>query len=493
MIRREIFSSLQFKFGVLIIFIEVVALSITGIIYVSQFSEQVDDRLISRAQIPGNLITSGKLDYDVVRDREQLIEIIGDDPLEAMFISITQNVLYSLNTQHEGKEVSEIPNLQLNWFTTNTTTILILRETRSVNYFITIITPVLALEDSKPYYFVYIKISANHAAVEKQNIILLFLLGSAVCIVSTTVVIIVSFKKMLLNRINNVVQVLKCIQDGDLTARVEGRVVNDEIGILQNGVNSMATYRMNTEEKLKYIIEDLRRSNAELEQFAYIASHDLQEPLRSIASFAQLLLKRYKNKLDSDADEYIDFIVGGALRLKKLIIDLLEYSRIGTRGKPFKEIDTNLTLTNALNDLNHLIERENAKITHDPLPVIVADETQIKQLFQNLISNGIKFRSKESPKIHITGKLENDHWLFSVCDNGIGIDSQYFERIFVIFQCLHKVDEYEGTGIGLAICKKIVERHRGKIMVESELEKGSTFSFLIPRLSVTENEILKTV
>ena len=251
MLRREIFSSVLFKFGVLIILIEVVALSITGIIYVSQFSEQVDNRLISRAQIPGNLIASGKLDYDVVRDREQLIEITGDDPLEAMVISVTQNILYSLNTQHEGKSVSEIPDVQLNWFTINTTTILVLRETKGSNNFITVITPVLALEGNKPYYFTYIKISANNAAVEKQNIVLLFLLGSVVCIVSTTVVIIVSFKKMLLNRINNVVQVLKCIQDGDLTARVDGRVANDEFGILQNGVNSMATYRMNTEEKLQ--------------------------------------------------------------------------------------------------------------------------------------------------------------------------------------------------------------------------------------------------
>jgi len=492
MIRREIFSSLQFKFGVMIILIEVVALSITGIIYVTQFSNQVDDRLISRAQIPGNLIASGKLDYDVVRDREQLTELIGDDPIEAMVISITQIVLYSLNTQHEGKTVSEIPNLQLNWFINSTTSTLIFSETKGSNNFITVITPILALADSKPYYFTYIKISANQAAIEKQNIILLFLLGSVICIVSTTVVIIVSFKKMLLNRMYKTINILKHIQDGNLTARIDGRIAKDEFGMLQNGVNSMATYRMNTEKKLKHIIEDLKRSNAELEQFAHIASHDLQEPLRSISSFAQLLLKRYKNKLDSNADEYIDFIVGGALRLKNLIIDLREYSRIGARGKPFKEMDTNLTLTNALKDLNHQIKRENAKITHDPLPVIVADETQIKQLFQNLISNGIKFRSKESPKIHITGKLENDHWLFSVCDNGIGIDSQYFERIFVIFQRLHKADEYEGTGIGLAICKKIVERHRGKIMVESELEKGSTFSFLIPRLSVTENEILKT-
>jgi len=491
MIKREIFFSLKIKLTVLIILIEAVALSFTGFFYVAQFSDQVDDRLISRAKIPGNLIASGKLDYDVVRDREKLTELIGDDPIDAMVISITQIVLYSLNTQHEGKTVSEIPNLQLNCFTNSTTSSLIFSETISNNVFITVITPVLALVDSKPYYFTYIKISANQAAIEKQNIILLFLLGSIVCIVSTTVVIIVSFKKMLLNRINNVVQILKRIQDGDLTARVDGSVANDEIGILQNGVNSMATYRMNTEEKLKYIIEDLKRSNAELEHFAYIATHDLQEPLRTIASFSQLLLKQYKNKLDSDADEYIDFIVGGATRLKELITDLRDYSRVGTKGKPFKKIDTNLTLTNVLTDLNYLIERENAKITYDPLPVIVADESQIKQLFQNLISNGIKFRGRESPKIHITGKVENKHYLFSVCDNGIGIDSQYFERIFVIFQRLHKMDEYEGTGIGLAVCKKIVDRHRGEIWVESELEKGSIFSFIIPKISVTENEILK--
>jgi len=481
MIRREIFSSLKVKFGVMIILIEVIVLSITGIIYVTQFSIQVDNRLISRAQIPGNLIAKGKLNYDVVRDREQLIEMIGDEPLEAMVISITQIIFYSLNSQYEGENVSVIPNVQSEWFTINTTSTLILRETFGSNNFVTVIIPVLALVDGKPYYFSYIKISANQAAIEKRNITLLFLSGSILCIISTSIVIVLSFKKMLLNRINKVVQVLKSIQNGNLASRVDEPMSKDEIGILQNGVNSMAIHRMNTEEKMKLMIENLKRSNEELTQFTYVASHDLQEPLRMVVSFTQLLQRKYKDKLDNDANDFINYIVDGATRMQGLINDLLILSRVETRGKSFNATDMNVILELVRKSLYILIKESNTKVTNDPLPVIIADDSQMVQLLQNLISNAIKFNHSEIPQVHITGEVKEKSWEFSVKDNGIGIDSQYFDRIFIIFQRLHKKNEYEGTGMGLAICKSIVQRHRGKIWVESEIGKGSTFYFSIPR------------
>ena len=238
-----------------------------------------------------------------------------------------------------------------------------------------------------------------------------------------------------------------------------------------------------SEKNLKQLIDELKRSNEELQQFAYVTSHDLQEPLRTITSFTQLLERRYKDKLDSDADEFIEYIIDAAKRMQKLIKDLLKYSRVTTKGKEFKLTDTEEILQNTIHNLYAAIDENSAEITYDKLPKIIADERQITQLFQNIISNSIKFRQPEiPPKIHISVKedKENGEYIFSVQDNGIGIDEQYFDRIFTIFQRLHTRDEYEGTGIGLSISKKIIERHGGKIWVKSEPNTGSTFYFSIP-------------
>lgn len=240
--------------------------------------------------------------------------------------------------------------------------------------------------------------------------------------------------------------------------------------------------RKRAEEELKQAIVALERSNTELQQFAYVASHDLQEPLRMVSSFTQLLAKRYQGKLDKDADEFIDYAVAGAKRMQALINDLLAYSRVGTRGKPFEPIDSEATFDQAIANLRVAIEEGEAVITHDPLPPLIADDLQIVQLFQNLLGNAIKFHGKEPPRAHVSAKQENNEWVFSVRDNGIGIAPEYFDRIFVIFQRLHGREEYPGTGTGLAICKRIVERHGGRIWVESEPSKGSTFYFTIPTI-----------
>jgi signal transduction histidine kinase len=226
--------------------------------------------------------------------------------------------------------------------------------------------------------------------------------------------------------------------------------------------------------------DELKRSNAELEQFAYVASHDLQEPLRMVASYMQLLAERYQGQLDVKADKYIGYAVDGARRMQALINDLLALSRVNSRGAEFTLTDCEGVIGRVLHDLDASIRASDALVECDALPTVTADERQLAQLFQNLLGNALKFRAEETPRVRLRAEQQQGVWLFSVQDNGIGIDPEHADKIFVLFQRLHSRQKYEGTGIGLAICKKIVERHGGRIWVESEPGKGSTFKFTLP-------------
>jgi len=247
------------------------------------------------------------------------------------------------------------------------------------------------------------------------------------------------------------------------------------------GFNTDITGSKLTEEKLNNTLQNLERSNKDLEQFAYVANHDLQEPLRMISSFTQLLERRYKDKLDQDANEYIRFAVDGAIRMQKLLNDLLEFSRIKNQAEQYEPVDASVLLGQAVANIQQLLTDNTALVTNDDLPLIQANEAQIIRVFQNLIENAVKFHKKtELPKIHISCTKQENMYRFSVADNGIGIEKQYHDKVFVVFQRLHSVKDYPGTGIGLSICKRIVERHGGTIWFESIVNEGTTFYFTIP-------------
>ena len=280
----------------------------------------------------------------------------------------------------------------------------------------------------------------------------------------------------------------------DFSLRVR-KTTDDEIGYLVEAFNDMlaeiarraealqASHRSieTANQELASQATELKRSNADLEKFAYVASHDLQEPLRMVSGFADLLQRRYRGQLDKDAHEFITYMIDGAARMRRLVDDLLALSRVATRGGNFVEFEAQAALQHTLSNLHVAISESGASITHDPLPKVTADPGQLEQLLQNLIGNALKFHSGQPPRVHVGVRDAGDHWEFSVRDDGIGLDPQYADRIFEIFQRLHAKDEYPGTGIGLAICKKIVERHRGRIWVESEEGKGATFYFTIPK------------
>jgi PAS domain S-box-containing protein len=248
--------------------------------------------------------------------------------------------------------------------------------------------------------------------------------------------------------------------------------------------------RKRTERTLALYAEELARSNRELEAFASVASHDLQEPLRTVASFTQLLAARYGDRLDADGHELMGFVVGGVLRMSALIEGLLAVSRVGTRALPHGQVDCERLLRGVLDDLKAALDEAGASVTHGPLPTLPGDEAQLAQLLRNLLDNAVKFRRPGvPPRVRVAATREGDEWVFRVSDNGLGIEPQYFDRIFVIFQRLHLQDEYPGTGIGLAVCRRVVERHGGRIWVESAPGEGSTFCFSLPAAPVAAGRV----
>ncbi|HYV48574.1 MAG TPA: MASE1 domain-containing protein [Myxococcaceae bacterium] len=270
----------------------------------------------------------------------------------------------------------------------------------------------------------------------------------------------------------------------DLEQRIQLRTV--ELTETNQKLREEVVVREKAEEEVKRSVADLARSNGELQQFAYVASHDLREPLRAVGGVVQLLEQNYKAQMDGRAKEYVTHIVDGVTRMQLLIDDLLEFSRIGTRGNPAQEVETSEVLRAVMSNLSMAVKESGAVVTNDALPRLQCDPTQLTQLLQNLVANAIKFHGDKSPEVHVSAEQKDGEWIFCVRDNGIGIDPQYFERIFTIFQRLHTRRAYPGSGIGLAICKKIVSIHGGRIWVESAAGMGARFYFTYPRAGARE-------
>ncbi len=437
---EQYFRKRVLKIGAAIIIAEIIVLAIVGSFYVLSISDAVDTRVETQVRIPGQLMNAGYLNFDAVEDSAQMSELIGEELIEGMVIGVDYNVYYSSKPEYLGLSVGEINTLDPSLLSVQNPSEVMLY----TNETLVSVSIIYGLDEVTPRFFVYVVIGTSEGAAEKNQAAQLFIMSSSVVIILTLTIFALSY---------NLIQRLEY----DLAEGKRLAVV--------------------VEERTK----ELTRSNEALEQFAYVISHDLQEPLRMIVSYLQLIENRYKDKLDADGIEFIDYAVGGAKRVREMIIDLLHFSRAGKQSLSEEKINCNDLVVGVLANLNVSIQESGASLDTGELPTIMADRGGVTMLFQNLISNAIKFRSEDLPKIVIKAVEGVDMWEFSVSDNGIGIREEHHDRIFDVFQKLHTRNEYPGTGIGLSICKRVIEGLGGSIRVESKLNEGSTFFFTIPK------------
>ncbi|MBI4289132.1 MAG: HAMP domain-containing protein [Chloroflexi bacterium] len=339
------------------------------------------------------------------------------------------------------------------------------------------------LGGSETGHYLAVGISESIAFARADRDLLINVLSLILATVLAVALAWVSISKAVLNALGRLIEATRRVKAGDLGARTGLDERSDELGELAEAFDEMAVAVKQRQSANRNAEAELKRSYEEMEQFVYVASHHLREPLRKVTSLSQLLEKRYGDKLDKEGAELITYIVDGASRMNNLIADLLEYSRNGATGKPFAEVRCETALGQALANLKGTLEGSGAIVSNDPLPVVMGDMEQITAVFENLLSNAVKFRSESPPRIHVSAEEKEAQWVLSVRDNGIGIATQHHERIFSVFPRIHTEAEYVGRGIGLAICKKIVERHGGRIWFESEPGKGSTFFFTLPAVA----------
>lgn len=515
--------TLKTKIILVMVSMLLLAVGFNSLISNAIFKKEYSEALISKGILVGQMLKVQlarlleigiKLD-DLIGFEEQCQEAVGKYQVSfAMVVDLNGNIVFHNDLSRHGKKITD-PKISEIIRKSNLTETVVLDSKKELY---NIIIPGSGLSDESNYAII-VGLPLKKIVEKSNTLVISSVLVAIFCFVLTMILSYMILSTWVTRPIYDLIETIKKIRtDSNLGSRVKVQS-EDEIGILGTAFNQMIDElhysreeilkqnqqleekvaertmqlseinelleqdiikRQQTEIELAKRAEELANSNAELKQFAYVASHDLKEPLRMITNYLQLLKRRYKDSLDEKAMEYIETTIDGASRMHRLIDDILDLSRVGTHNYEFQMVSCNEVIEQVIANLEVMINESGVKIEYGTLPEVYADFSQLSRLFQNLIVNAIKFRNKENPYIAIEAERMENAWKFSVKDNGIGIDSLYLERIFLIFQRLHTRSEYPGTGIGLAICKKIVERHGGLIWAESELGKGSVFCFTIP-------------
>jgi len=515
-LKQSFFSSLIFKIGVIIILLEVAVLVPIGIYYTGQFGEEVDNRVYDRIRIPGNLMGKGMLEYEVVKDRDQMREMVGDDLDEAMVVTVTQKIFYSLKAEYEGKNIDQVSGLSADWFSPSVKEQSIREVTENGNNYVVCVTPILAGESKKPYYFLYLKIFTNEAAGEKERIGALFMLGSLACVIVTSLTLLVTFRIMVSRRLSRTLDELKRFEEGELATRIDSGSSRDEIATLQNGFNSMATtlqertekqqkaeeelikHREHLEELVKKRTSELEENTVELEKvnirlqeadrlksiFLASMSHELRTPLNSIIGFTGIILQGMSGEVSQEQRKQLTMVKNSASHLLSLINDLLDISKIGA-GKVellIEEFDLSALVREVENSFKVAAEEKDLKVSlRTPKGLTIkSDERRIKQVLVNLVGNAIKFTDKGKIEIKMTEK--DGRVQIAVRDSGMGIRKEEMGRLFKAFSQISNEDrpKQEGTGLGLHLSKKILDLLGGEIKAQSEFGKGSVFTFTLP-------------
>ena len=435
---------------------------------IDEKSQNERDLLSNRIDSYVALLESGDLSFESVQQKEKLENVFDEIVISSELIGRDRRVVYSAGTTEYDVDKKLIDSAYNGSIVTYT-----MHGEQSV---LVSLYPIVVRDVVVGVLHLELSYEKTDNKIMSYTIFILLISLSGL-VVSFIMVMFLS-DRIVIRRIEELNRMSYEIGKGNMHHRICDRS-NDELGTLASAFNNMGEELENEKDRVLGINGDLMRSNTDLEQFAYVSSHDLQEPLRMISGYVDLIKRKYKGALDSDMDKYIEFIVGGVNRMQLLIDDLLKYSRVSTLASPLVLINCENILEDSLLNLKISINESGAVVTHDPLPTVMADGSQLTQVFQNLISNAIKFKGSEPPRIHIGVEKKEEMWVFSVADNGIGIAPEFFDRIFVVFNRLHSSEKYSGTGIGLSICKKIVERYGGKIWVDSKIGRGSKFYFTI--------------
>jgi signal transduction histidine kinase len=490
-------KSLTFKIGAIIILVEIIVLTVTGYFYIRRFATEIDERVRSRVELPGLLIAQGLLNFGSIADKAVMTELVREELVDGMVVGADKRVLNSLNPAYVRQDTSSISGLDPNWFRDDLSEGLVEKTPDGL----VSVTPIRGFAAEETSFFIYVKVTTNQAENQKQAVIDLFIFGSIFSVALTSIAIIWLFRRLILIRIRTALKTLRRVEAGDLSARIAGPIRADEIGLLKDGINSMATQLQETIRTLEQnllelkeataalqesqthsqtLIAELGTKNAELERFTYTVSHDLKSPLITIRGFLGLLQKDATAGDAARLESDVKHIRDATEKMKHLLDDLLELSRVGRLINPPEAVSLAELAEEARVLVGGQIAERGAQINIAPnLPIVFGDRPRLLEVLQNLIDNAVKYLGHQpEPRIDIGAREAGGETIIYVHDNGIGIEPQYHEKVFGLFERLEQ--DTEGTGIGLALVKRIVELHGGRIWVESNGGgQGSTFCFTL--------------